>query len=138
MVPRLVIIGRSEHIALSGLGVPRVEAKIDTGAYRSALHYQKLQLRTKNGMKQLVVTFQMGGVRKTKVFRAFKRVLVKSSNGGTSRRYLISTQVKLAGHIVRTQVTLFDRSDMKYQVLLGRKFLRGRFLVDVTRKNMLG
>lgn len=138
MARALITIGRLEHIALPGLGVPRVEAKIDTGAYRSALHYQKLKTRKRNGTRELVVTFQMGGVRKTKVFRAFKRVSVKSSNGESSRRYLINTQVKLNGHIVRTQATLFDRSDMKYQVLLGRKFLRGRFLVDVSRKNVLG
>lgn len=138
MARALITIGRLEHIALPGLGVPRVEAKVDTGAYRSALHYQKLKTRNRNGTRELVVTFQMGGVRKTKVFRAFKRVSVKSSNGESSRRYLISTQVKLNGHIVRTQTTLFDRSDMKFQVLLGRKFLRGRFLVDVSRKNVLG
>ncbi len=130
-------IGWLEHIALPGLGVSRVEAKVDTGAYSSALHYQRLRLRTEDGIKRLVVTFQMGGLRKTKVFRSFKRVTVKSSNGETSRRYLISTQVKLAGHVVRTQFTLFDRSDMKYQVLLGRKFLRGRFVVDVGAKDVL-
>lgn len=133
-----ITIGRLEHIALPGLGVPRVEAKIDTGAYSSALHYQKLHVRLKDGARQLVVTFQMGGVRKTKVFRSFKRVTVKSSNGETSRRYMISTQVKLAGYLVRTQATLFDRSDMKYQVLLGRKFLHGRFVVDVSSRNLLG
>lgn len=138
MAHLLITIGRLEHIALPGLGVHRVEAKIDTGAYRSALHYQKLKLRTRDGVKQLVVTFQMGGVRKKKIFRSFKRVTVKSSNGEKSRRYLINTQVKLNGHVVRTQVTLFDRSDMKYQVLLGRKFLHRRFVVDVSRKNLLG
>lgn len=138
MAKGLITIGRLEHIALPGIGVARVEAKIDTGAFRSALHYQALKLRTRGGIRQLVVTFQMGGIRKVKVFRSFKRVTVKSSNGETSRRYLINTQVKLNGHTVRTQATLFDRSDMKYQVLLGRKFLRGRFLVDVSRKNVLG
>lgn len=138
MARGLITIGRLEHIALPGLGVARVQAKIDTGAYRSALHYQRLKLRTRAGVRELVVTFQMGGIRKTKVFRSFKRVSVKSSNGEASRRYLISTQVKLNGHIVRTEATLFDRSDMKYQVLLGRKLLRGRFVVDVGRKNVLG
>ncbi len=134
----LTPIGRTEHIALPGLGIARVAAKIDTGAYRSALHYQRIKLRTVDGVKQLSVVFQMGGQRKTKVFRAFKRVSVKSSNGEVSRRYLISTRVRLGQHIVRAQFTLFDRSDMKYQVLLGRKFLRGRFLVDVSRKELLG
>lgn len=131
-------IGRVEHITLPGLGVARVAAKVDTGAYRSALHYQRLKVRTVDGVKLLTVVFQMGGTRKTKVFKVFKRVLVKSSNGEVSRRYLISTQVRLGPHVVRAQFTLFDRSDMKYQVLLGRKFLRGRFVVDVTGKYVLG
>lgn len=116
----------------------RVAAKIDTGAYRSALHYQQVRLRTVNGVRKLVVTFQMGGKRRTKVFRSFERVSVKSSNGESSRRYLIRTKVQLNGHAVRTAFTLFDRSDMKFQVLLGRKFLRGRFVVDVAEKNLLG
>lgn len=131
-------IGRLEHIALPGLRVSRVEAKIDTGAYRSALHYQRLRIRTVDGVKQLHVTFQMGGRRTTRTFKTYKRVTVKSSNGESSRRYLISTQVRLGEHSVRTQFTLFDRSDMKFQVLIGRKFLRGRFLVDVSAKHLLG
>ena len=134
MTPTATTIGRLEHIALTGLGVSRVIAKIDTGAFRSALHYQKLGIRTVDGERKLVVTFQMGGVRKKKIFSNFTRVKVKSSNGSISTRYLISTMVRLNDHAVRTQFTLFDRSDMKFQVLLGRKFLRGRFLVDVSRK----
>jgi hypothetical protein len=137
MVARTTI-GRLEHIALPGLGVVRVEAKLDTGAYRSALHYQKLRIRRLGEEKRLVVDFQMGGQRKTKVFKSFKRVTVKSSNGEKSLRYLISTSVRLGAHRVRTQFTLFDRSDMRYQVLLGRKFLRGRFVVDVSGKHLLG
>ncbi len=133
-----VTIGRLEHIALPGLGVARVQAKIDTGAYRSALHFQKVRTRTVDGRKELLVTIRMGGRRVTKVFRSFQRVTVKSSNGDASRRWLITTRVRLNGHAVRTQFTLFDRSDMKHQVLLGRKFLRGRFVVDVSGKNLLG
>ncbi len=133
-----VTIGRLEHIALPGLGIPRVEAKIDTGAYTSAIHFQRIKIRKVDNVRRLVVLFQMGGHRKTKVFRTFKRVTVRSSNGESSRRYLIKTRVRLNGHLVNAQFTLFDRSDMKYQVLLGRKFLRGRFVVDVSGKNLLG
>ncbi|MBK6541930.1 MAG: ATP-dependent zinc protease [Flavobacteriales bacterium] len=132
-----VTIGRLEYIALPGLGIPRVQAKIDTGAYRSALHYQRVRKKEAGGAKMLVVTFQMGGKRTTKLFRNYKRVTVKSSTGQTTRRYLITTRVRLGRVAVRTQFTLFDRSDMKYQVLLGRKFLRGRFVVDVGAKDVL-
>ena len=133
----LITIGRREYIALPGLGVRRVEAKIDTGAYRSAMHYQRVQVRKMDGVSTLHVTFQMGGQRRTKVFKRFERVTVKSSNGETSRRYLIRTKVRLNGVAVRTAFTLFDRSDMRYQVLLGRKFLRNRFVVDVSRRHLL-
>ncbi len=131
-------IGRLEHIELPGIGIPRVEAKIDTGAYRSAIHYQRIKIKKDDTGRRLVVLFQMGGQRKNITFRKFRRVTVRSSNGDTSRRYLISTRVRLNGHTVNAQFTLFDRSDMKYQVLLGRKFLRGRFVVDVSAKNLLG
>jgi hypothetical protein len=138
MGEKKVTIGRLEHIGLPGLGISRVEAKIDTGAYTGALHFQRVKIRKVDGQRRLVVVFQMGGTRKTKVFRSFKRVMVRSSNGEISKRYLIRTRVRLNGHVVNAQFTLFDRSDMKYQVLLGRKFLRGRFVVDVSGKNLLG
>lgn len=133
-----VTIGRLEYIALPKLGVERVAAKLDTGAYRSALHYQKISLRTVDDREELVVTFAMGRKRTKMVFKRFTLVTVKSSTGQRTERYLITTQVKLNGFTVSTQFTLFDRSDMKYQVLLGRKFMRGRFVVDVARKNVLG
>ena len=132
-----VTIGRTEYIALPKLGVERVEAKLDTGAYRSALHYQKLSLRLNDGQEELLVTFAMGRKRTKMVFRRFSRVTVKSSTGQRTERFLISTPVRLNGFTVHTQFTLFDRSDMKYQVLLGRKFMRGRFVVDVARRRVL-
>ncbi len=138
MAKAKVTIGRSEYIALPQLGVGRVEAKLDTGAYRSALHYQKIALRVTDDHEELVVTFAMGRKRANIVFRHFSRVIVKSSTGQRTERFLIATAVQLNGHKVRTQFTLFDRSDMKFQVLLGRKFLRGRFLVDAGKRRVLG
>lgn len=133
----MITIGRTEYIALPKLGVDRVEAKVDTGAYRSSLHYQKLMVRMDGPRPELVVTFAMGRKRIRLVFRRFRLVTVKSSTGQRTLRYLVATPVKLNGHTVQTQFTLFDRSDMKHQVLLGRKFLRGRFLVDVGKQRLL-
>ena len=138
MAVRRTIIGRSEYIALPKLGVDRVEAKIDTGAYRGALHYQRIRRRTVRGERQLLVTFYMGHRRPTVIFKRFKRVTVKSSTGQRTRRWLVTTTVGVNGLVVRTEFTLFDRSDMKFQVLLGRKFIARRFLVDVSRRRLLG
>lgn len=132
-----IIIGRTEYIQLPSIGVDRVEAKIDTGAFRGALHYHALSTRRHRGRRLLVVTFHMGRERPTVVFSHFRRVTVKSSTGHRTRRYLVTTSVRLNGHTVRTAFTLFDRSDMKYQVLLGRRFLHGRFVVDVARRRVL-
>jgi hypothetical protein len=138
MAKAKVTIGRLEYIALPRLGVARVQAKIDTGAFRSALHYQKMALRMVDDREELVVTFAMGRKRAKVAFKRFSRVVVKSSTGHRTERFLITTPVKLNGHMVQTQFSLYDRSDMKNQVLLGRKFLKGRFLVDVSRRNVLG
>ena len=138
MAKAKVTIGRLEYIALPRLGVARVQAKIDTGAFRSALHYQKIGLRTVDDREELVVTFAMGRKRTKIAFKRFSRVVVKSSTGHRTERFLITTPVKLNGHTVQTQFSLYDRSDMKNQVLLGRKFLNGRFVVDVARKNCIG
>ena len=138
MAKAKVTIGRLEYIALPKLGVARVQAKMDTGAYRSALHYQKIALRNVDDHEELVVTFAMGRKRTKMVFKRFSRVVVKTSTGQRTERFLITTPVKLNGHVVPTQFSLFDRSDMKNQVLLGRKFLHSRFVVDVARKNTLG
>jgi hypothetical protein len=132
-----VTIGRLEYIALPKLGVARVQAKIDTGAYRSALHYQKITLRNVDDHEELVVTFAMGRKRTKIVFKRFSRVVVKTSTGQRTKRFLITTSVRLNGHTVPTQFSLFDRSDMKHQVLLGRKFLNGRFVVDVSKKDLI-
>ena len=81
MAKAKVTIGRLEYIALPKLGVVRVQAKMDTGAYRSALHYQKIALRNVDGHEELAVTFAMGRKRTKMVFKRFSRVVVKTSTG---------------------------------------------------------
>jgi hypothetical protein len=72
-----------------------------------------------------------GGVEKTLRFRNFNRRTIKNSFGEKESRYCVTLQMNLEGHAVRSSVSLTDRSGMKYPVLIGRKTLRGRFLVDV-------
>lgn len=56
---------------------------------------------------------------------------VKSSNGSIEERIFIKTVIELAGRAFEAELSLTDRTNMKYPMLIGRKFLEGRFLVDV-------
>ncbi len=57
---------------------------------------------------------------------------VKSSNGKTEERIFVKTVIELAGKQYKAELSLTDRKDMKYPMLIGRKYLQGRFLVDVS------
>ena len=59
---------------------------------------------------------------------------VKSSNGIIQLRASIQVVVSFFGKNYKTVISLTDRSDMKYPMLIGRKFLTNRFLVDVSKE----
>ena len=57
---------------------------------------------------------------------------VKSSNGTMQERIFIKTTLEIYGRAFETELSLTDRTSMKYPMLVGRKYLEGRFLVDVS------
>jgi hypothetical protein len=133
-------IGRKEKITLPELGLNLVWAKVDTGAYTSSLHAEEIreeELDGKSVLKfQILMSQHSKFTGKTLVFEKFKEKKVKNSFGQTEIRYLIETKLQLAGETFRAEFTLSDRSSMKNSVLLGRKILRGKFLVDVSKTNL--
>ncbi|HYG49424.1 MAG TPA: RimK/LysX family protein, partial [Flavobacteriales bacterium] len=70
-------------------------------------------------------------------FSDFKIKNVKSSNGISEPRYMVKLDVSIGPYVQEAEFTLSNRKKMKNPVLLGRKFLRGHFLVDVTRNFIL-
>ncbi|MBK6266658.1 ATP-dependent zinc protease [Marivirga sp. S37H4] len=136
------VIGRTDKVDLPELGLVNVQAKIDTGAYTSAIHCSKIHIDTgKNGEDLLVYT--ISGSRLGKGMRArkfvtdnFKLKKIRSSNGQVQQRYVIKTKLKLFNKIYTTEFSLSDRSHMKNPILLGRKLLNGRFLVDVAEEDL--
>lgn len=133
-------IGRKEKITLPELGLNLLWAKIDTGAYTSSLHAEEIreeELEGKSVLKfQILMPKHSKFTGKTLVFEKFREKKVKNSFGQTEIRYLIETKLQLAGETFRAEFTLSDRSSMKNSVLLGRKILRGKFLVDVSKTNL--
>jgi len=135
-----IIIGRRDRIDLPGLGYRNIKAKIDTGAYGSVIHCSQIKVVQKDGKKILSFVLLDPGHPKYKekecCFEHFKDKLVKSSSGESEHRYLIVTSTVIFGEQAETEFSLTDRSQMKYPILLGRKFLRQRFIVDVSLKDL--
>lgn len=133
-----VVIGRFEHLDVVGRldGAP---AKIDTGAYRSAIHAKNIQLVKKNGKNTLKFTIgnhPSFASQKTIQTSTFREIEVMSSSGHKTKRYEVSLKIRLGYKVFQTSFTLADRTHHVFPVLVGRKAIRGRFLVDVTRSGV--
>ncbi len=128
------IIGRAEQVGFPQLGISALKAKVDTGADTSSLHATRIKLVEHEGVTQLKCHLAGSG---PFYFKDYQQRKVKSSNGSTQQRFVIKTLMQLGGKRYRTFFTLTNRSKMRYPVLLGKRFLRGKFLVDVSLKNRL-
>jgi hypothetical protein len=127
------ILGAFEHISFPTLNVGDVVAKIDTGADSGAIHCTRIELkkRESDGVKVLRFTpiHSHGKIIETE---SYEKTHVRSSNGQRLGRYLIDTQVVIGGKEYTIRIGLSDRSDMQYDVLIGRRFLsENNILVDV-------
>lgn len=132
-------IGRREFVDLPGLDAKHVEAKVDTGAFRTALHCLSCRVVGEGENQQLEAIFDLDGLgTKTFYFNQFVQRQVRSSFGEVEMRYCIFTIIKIGRHRIKSEVSLTDRSDMRYQVLIGRKTLYKKFRVDVSRWGTLG
>ncbi len=133
------IIGRRAKVSLNKLNIQSVVAKIDTGAYSSTLHADNIHKRVnKDKITELVFTITPSSQLTTKdgesqviVTTDFFDQKVRSSNGQIEHRYSIKTSITIEGRVLPVALTLSDRSEMGYPLLLGRRLLRSRFLVNV-------
>lgn len=130
----LIRIGWREWIGLPDLGIESIKAKIDTGARTSSLHAFDVERFRKNGAD--FVRFRVHPLQKNTEFAVSAVAplidvrLVRSSNGHVSERPVISTSVQLFDEAWTIQLTLANRDQMGFRMLLGREALRRRFLVD--------
>lgn len=133
-----VLIGRVEEVDFTELELFGVQAKIDTGAHTSALHCQDIYESRENGVKVLYFKpldklHPLYNEQEIRV-QNYARKKIKNSFGQTETRFIISTKIKIGKKLVETEISLADRANMRYPVLLGRKFLSKGFLIDVNKK----
>lgn len=131
------VIGWREWVALPGLGIPAVKAKIDTGARSSALHAFDVELFEEDGVE--MVHFKVHPIQRDAkttyeaVVPLHERRWVRSSSGRRQLRPVIRTTVHVLGILFEIDLTLTRRDAMGFRMLLGREAVRGRFLVDPGR-----
>ena len=125
------VVGWKEHAALPDLKVKDVIAKMDTGANLASIDASEIKYSTKGGVKHVnfKVMKRNNTVRKTSApLAGFKRI--KSSNGDVERRPYVKTTLLVDGISKKIELTLTDRGPMDYTMLIGRKALGRRWVVN--------
>ena len=130
------VLGRSDRVDLPGLGLSNIHAKIDTGAYNCSLHCSSAEVVS--GKLEFVLLDEehpeFTGMKFT--FKKFKQKEIRNSFGETELRYVIKTTIRIFDRLIRAEFSLSNRGNLTFPVLLGRKILRDRFLIDVTKKDL--
>jgi len=128
------ILGWREYCSLPSLGCKKIKVKVDSGAKTSSLHAYNLKYYKRNNKQYVkfdIHTFE----NKTPVSIETKaRVLefrkVKSSNGHVEERPVVETEIILLGETWKIELTLTNRDEMGFKMLLGREAIKKRFLIN--------
>ena len=134
MKKEMRIIGSNAAVEFIGHGI-KIPAKIDTGADSSSLWASKIQVDPKG--KLSFVLFDEGFEHYTGEVitrKKFRVASIKSSSGHTEIRYRVDMVIKLGGRKIRATFTLSGRGTHKFPVLIGRRTLVNKFLVNVSKR----
>lgn len=134
---QLKTIGRVEPISILCLELFDLDAKIDTGAYSNSIHCDDIKILDDGFVSfKLLDKIHPSYHNKKFILPIYKFKSVKSSNGESEIRASVKVEVEFAGKTYKTIVSLTSRENMRYPMLIGRKFIQDRFLVDVSKKNI--
>ncbi len=136
-----MIIGSIEVCDLREIGISDLQVRVDTGAKTSSLHVDNLEKFTKNGKPWLRFDMHPDVYDVEKVTGcecALHDVRsIKSSNGVSEVRYVIKTPIRLGEESWPIEITLTNRADMSYLMLLGRQGMGDKVLVDPSQTYLL-
>ena len=130
---KLRLIGRREYVDFPQLGLIHVEAKVDTGAYTSSLHCEEISIVEVEGIPTLNFTIinPVSQEKREYKFNTFSTKKIHNSFGEMEERFLIKTPLKIGRKNILVNISLSNRDKMRYPVLIGRRPLKGKFLIDV-------
>lgn len=129
------IIGKSDIADFPIFKLEGIKVKIDSGAYTSTIHCSLIE-ETKEGLHVIFLDKKEKGYTGESIyFKEYQHKTVRSSNGEMQERYVVKGNIMLFGKKYKTEFTLSKRNLMRYPVLLGRKLLSNRFMIDTTLSN---
>lgn len=140
MAKEKIVIGRSDIIDLPEFNISNIKAKVDSGAYTSSIHSSKPKVSIVEGKKRIsfyiLDNLQEQINNKEFYSEEYTERNIKNSFGHSEKRFIIKTKITIFNRIIKTEFSLSDRKNMKHPILLGRKFLKGRFIIDVSKFNL--
>jgi hypothetical protein len=135
-----IIVGRTDKADFPELSLEEIDVKIDSGAFTSSIHCSNInEFRINNeSLIKFTLLDPEHSFYNHKEFSSknYTSKMVKSSNGISEKRFMIQTEIIIFNTKFPIYLTLSERKDMKFPVLLGRKFLNKKFVIDTAKKNL--
>ncbi len=127
-----IIIGRTDKADFPEFQLKNINVKIDSGAYTSAIHCCKITLTEPDKLEVIFLDDKDPNYTgEIFIFNKFRKKVVRSSNGMAEERFIISTEILFHENIFDINLSVTFRGDMRFPVLIGRRFLaRNHFLVN--------
>jgi len=133
-------LGRKDKADFPEMSLKGIDIKMDTGAYTSAIHCHNITTTKIDGIETLTFTLldpthnKYDGKEYKTVKFSEKRI--KNSFGSSEKRFVIETEIKLFGKNHPIELSLSERGKMKFPILIGRRFLMGKFVVDSSKYDL--
>lgn len=135
----MLIVGWQERVDLPLLGLSNLKAKIDTGARTSALHATNIETFDRDGIAwvRFDTRFDDDAIDTGAACPIHERRDIKNTSGIPETRIVIRTKFRIGDRLRTIDLSLTERTDMKFRMIVGRTALRKHhILVDPSKSNL--